>query len=440
MFSGYWRQSRDTHSTLRLGGSKARCTAGKYLYGAAAKMILNNSVNFENSQATITSIDEMLALERVVPVDGLTLASDIVAKNGSILVRKGQPFRERYRRYLETHDNYHPNISFRIDEAMMGRFRNRAKEDIESLLDRPNSPHVAKLIANMSVNVQKFVDQVLADPRIAGSLFDIRLRTDSAQYGVYDHLLTVGLLTLGTACGLDDSYKDPEFGGNALAVGMFHDIALVSDYGSAIRSREALDNGNHADVGAGQLEEWGFSLDAVHAVRYHHTLRDGSGPGPGMPKGKTTGFLCDVLTVAEYFTTLSEMNPGDDGVEEAFFQIANMGQQGSLRKDMITCLGAALSSYKDILAEAQLIQEMEALCEHGVSYAYPKIRHMKPTQIICRGNRSDCKYYRKDRAPLRITASISEGVLRKGVLNLKPGIYGKCCIHRSEDDPTDTGK
>ncbi len=377
---------------------------------------------------TSVTIDQLPILESFVEVEGLILAEDVVSKSGTVLVKSGQPFRNNYRRYLETHDNYHPEIVFRLDATMMSRFGERMKHDVRILAEKPTGSIVYELLSDIREEIEVLMEEVLQDPRLVACLFDVRLRHDTDEYSVYDHLLTVASLTLAVAATLDKSYLEQPNARNALMSGLLHDVALTPQYATLVESGSILNDTCHARKGANHLQSLGIHPDVVHAVRYHHTFRDGSGPYPNAFTRTKPGFLCDVLTVAEYFTTLTELNPGEEGVEETLFIMGNYGQKDILLNDAVVCLSSAVAKYRNILDTVDAIGRIEKRCPHSSAYAYPKLVHSEPCEVICRENKDDCEFYRLDDCKLKIKVPISDKMLRVGAMNLPAGTYGKCSL------------
>jgi len=372
----------------------------------------------------IHSLKEFTALIELAAPSPLALATDLLGKDQTILLRAGQPVTDKVIEFLKNSDAYQSSFAVKPTEELCTACRTELTQAILGSIRSLRIKGVSNAIAALGVPIEDLVSKSIEDKRITYTLFCLKRFGDTHEKALLEHLTLVAVLTAGIARLLDSRFSQPEMLAQAMQAGLLHDVTIPNYIARRDSGRNSLEEKIHQEEAGALLSGWGLRKPLVHAVRYHHAY---SMEGQKIPKAPTDEalHLRSALNTAECFVTLREVLRNDD---EASYLVAHISEQGHLEYDAVRALGTLIQS-KQIITDVERLSELEHLCPKSESaYVYPKIVSGTPTQVVCKNNVTECPLYLSSVPKLSVMATMEDSSLTKSMLSLPPGDYGKCAL------------
>ena len=245
--------------------------------------------------------------------DGMSLAKNIYAEDGVLLLREGQKIQAQHIAHLTNHGFQGVYIRDRISEGIEIRsvisddLRNSAAGTVKEIFTQGLTAMAIspKTVKKAQTAVRSIVDEIIANRSLVVNMVDLKSYDDYTYY----HSVNVGVLSvvLGTAFGMNRSslYR--------LGLGaMLHDIGKVFispkiiDKKGPLTAEEFSEVKKHPWLGYDYLTKAGceFPISSLNGILQHHERLDGSGYPSGL-SGRQIHRPGSIIAVADVYDAMT---------------------------------------------------------------------------------------------------------------------------------------
>ena len=380
--------------------------------------------------------------EPIVDISGAMLVKDKVALNEGI-IRKISNMEGRYISILKA----------LITPGLVDKLAGRIAKEATSIVETKNS-FVNQLYEKSpsSGNYKSIIEKACSQPRVSLYLFKIL----SEKRAFFNHILTNGLLSLGTILQKEEAVKSLHR--YTFLAGLFSDICLIdTDYWeSPITEGEQINR--LCKISSNLIEKLGLSLiirSALNELNLSALKIDSPHPifiEPGAIDSES-GLLNDMdlfkslstedsdkidereyrkfvdsviesLKISKFIEAFSKRFEGsDNAIELLILSFAYNTEKGYFSKEMGEIMISHFKEYDGLVKKVRKVASIENMCPYEESaWAYPR---NEPAQILCRKKVYECKNVETGWDICIVSEKEAYGYLGT---NLLPGIYPKCAL------------